>query len=145
MVVVTSCCATDLPAIDHLMNQYGKMSVSPEHINRRDIALQARTDNGALVGFIWMGVMAKGTFGYVDKFTVDPAYAGQGVGRLLANRLLSECQTRGVRTVHGFIRQDEYHDKSGVNALKMAMGADPLPYTFVTSDILNTVSELEAS
>lgn len=135
---------SDIPAIRYLLMTNGaKMVLEDYHINKRDIALQARDkDTGALVGFLWIGLMAKNQLGYLDKFVVDKAYSGKGIGNMLAKAALEECLKQKVRQVFGIIKQDEYHDKSCVNALKMAMGSDAKPYTYVMTDIDHCVKEL---
>jgi GNAT superfamily N-acetyltransferase len=127
-----------------LLQKYGKLVATESLFNHRDIALQARLDSGELVGFLWVGLMAKGTLGYIDKFCVDPAYAGKGVGTALAMGMKEELVKRKVKTVFGLIQQDEYHEKSAMNALKSAMGAHKLPYTFVEADVAHAVEELKS-
>lgn len=133
----------DLPAIRFLMQKYGKMVVTESLLNSRDIAIQARLDSGELVGFLWCGLMAKGTIGYLDKFCVDPSYAKQGVGNALALALKTELVKRRVHSVFGLIKQDKFHDKSAMNALKCAMGSHDAPYTFVEAQVAHAVKELE--
>lgn len=132
----------DFPAIHFLMSRYGKMTVQPEHLNSKDITLCARDDSGKLVGFLYIGLMAQGTVGYIDKFAVDPEYAGKGVGQLLAKEALKACLKRGVREVFGVIRQDQFHEKSAMNALKMAFSAHKEPYTYVSAQLQHMVAEL---
>lgn len=133
----------DLPAIRYLLNQYGKMIIGPEHLGHRDISICARNSEGAVIGFLYIGVMAQNTVGYIDKFCVDPAAKGKGVGNLLAKAAFTACQKRGVKEVFGVIRQDEHHDKSAMNALKMAFGAHPESYTYVCADLAHMASELK--
>lgn len=132
----------DLPAIQELTGKFG-MPVSEAHINNRDISLVARATDGSLVGFLFCGLMAKNTTGYIDKFCVDPTYRKKGVGNALAMACLSELAKRKVRSAFGLIKQDEAHDASAINALKMAMGSDGKPYTYVHGDVLNTIKELK--
>jgi N-acetylglutamate synthase-like GNAT family acetyltransferase len=132
----------DLPAIRMLMQSYGKMVVGPEHVNQRDIALCARDDEGRLVGFLYMGLMAQNKVGYLDKFCVDRGLAGKGVGSALAMACFEAAKKRGVREVFGVIRQDEFHEKSAMNALKMAFGAHKEPYTYVSADLNHMAAEL---
>lgn len=134
----------DYPAIHLLMSRYGKMSVNPEHLNSKDISLCARDGEGKLVGFVYVGLMAQGTVGYIDKFVVDPEYAGKGVGNALARAAFQAATKRGVREVFGVIRQDQYHEQSAVNALKMAFGAHKESYTYVCADLRHMASELRS-
>lgn len=133
---------SDLPAIKHLMATYGKMEVDASLLNSRDIALQARLDSGELVGFTWIGVMANGTLGYSDKTTVDPAYAHQGVAAALLKEALKQCHSRGVKQVIGMVRQDEFHDKCLMGALRVGSHIGDLPYTLVYTNIKNSINEL---
>lgn len=143
MVTISPSTRDDLPAVVQLLQQSGKMFIEDSHFNATDIALQARNDSGDLVGFVWCGLMCSGQLGYVDKLAVDLRHQGQGIGKLLTTALLRECVKRGVRKVITCIRQDQFHDASAFNALRMAMGADRLPYTFAWADIENTARELE--
>lgn len=123
------------------MQCYGKYTVDAAHINHRDISLVAVNDN-KVVGFLYVGLMAKNTVGYMDKFTIHPDYANQGIGQQLAVKALEESVKRGVREVFGIIQQDQYHDKSAMNALRMAIGSNGTPYTYVRADINFILSEL---
>lgn len=143
MLLISRARKQDLPAIHELMRLYGsKMQVGSEHLNNRDIALQARNANGELVGFVWAGLMAQNTLAYIDKVAIRPDYAKQGVSQLLYHELFKLGARRGVKEVFGIIRQDQYHDKAAVNALKMAFGADSLPYTYVRAQMAHVQAEL---
>lgn len=134
----------DIPAIQYLLASYGsKLVLDPACINKRDIALQARDESGKLVGFLWVGLMAKNTLGYMDKFCVDKDSSRKGVGKSLALAMKDQLVKRRVKTVFGIIRQDQYHDQSAMNALRMAIGGDPLPFTYVVADVAHAVKELE--
>lgn len=134
----------DIPAIQYLLASYGsKLSLDPALINNKDIALQARDESGKLIGFLWVGLMAKNTLGYMDKFCVDKDYSKKGVGKALALALKDRLVKRRVKTVFGIIRQDQYHDKSAMNALRMAVGGDQISYTYVIADVAHAIQELE--
>lgn len=134
----------DFGAVHHLVSRFNKMSITPDHFNNRDIALIARNESGACIGFIWAGLMCNGTQIYVDKFAVDPACKGQGVGRLLAQALLDEAVKRGIRVAIAAIKQDQYHDASAINALRLGMASDGATYTFVHASVDHSVAELRA-
>lgn len=145
MIQVSKPKKDDLPALQYLMQQYGKFTIDANHLNPRDIALQARnTDNGEVAGFVWLGLMANSTVGYIDKFIVHPDYKNKGIGKLLANHALEACVKRGIKEVFGLIKQDQYHDASAFNALRMAMTSDNASYTLVQGNIAHTVAELKA-
>lgn len=136
MILISRAKKEDLPAIQHLMRMYGnKCQVEKEHLNHKDIALQARLDSGELVGFLWVGLMANNSLGYIDKFAVDSNYSGKKIGNQLAHAMLKEVNKRKVKQVFGIIKQDQYHDKSAINALKMAIRSDVTPYTYVIADL----------
>lgn len=132
----------DLPQIDALMNLYGLMTISPEHINKRDVSLVAETQDKLIIGFLWMGVMAKNTLGYIDKVTVHRDYNKQGISQKLFKALTPWVKRLGIQQILGFIRQDEFHNQSVVNALKMAVTSDGYPYTHVLVSVPNTLAEL---
>ena len=135
----------DLPAVRALMNQYGnKMLVEEYHLNRRDIALQARDNDGKLAAFVWGGLMANNQVMYIDKVACDPQYIGKGLINQLYKELFKLALKRGVREGFGIIRQDQYHDKACVNALKMAFGADRHSYTHVSGSASHILKELES-
>lgn len=143
-MIISRATKQDLPAIQFLMQQYGnKMVVTESHLNKKDIALQVRKD-GLLVGFAWGGLMAKNSIMYIDKVAVDPRYTKQGIVQLLYKELFKQAIKLGVQEGFGMIRQDEHHDKACVNALKMAFGADSLPYTHVFGQASYIVKELES-
>lgn len=144
MVSIKRASRSDLPAIVHLMQQSGKMIIEPCHLNNRDIALQARADDGSLVGFLWCGLMCGGKYGYIDKFAVDKEYQGTGLGQLLSLSMLKEISKRGVRRVIGCIKTDEHHEPCAMNALKVAMAADKEPYTFIHMDVENSIQEIKS-
>lgn len=146
MITVKRATKKDLPAIRFLMQKYGnKMLVCEWHINNKDIALQARHDDGTLVGFVFGGLMANNKVCYVDKIAIDPEYRKQGIANKLYQELFKVALNRGVVQAFGVIKQDEYHDASCVNALKMAFGADNKPYTYVQGNLAYMKAELEAS
>lgn len=144
MISIKRASRADFPAVVHLMQQSGKMIIEPCHFNNRDIAIQARADDGSLVGFVWCGVMCSGQLGYIDKFAVDVEYRKMGLGNLLALHMLKEMAKRGIRRAIGCIKTDEYHEASAMNALKTAMAADKLPYTYVYGDVQNSIQELKS-
>jgi N-acetylglutamate synthase-like GNAT family acetyltransferase len=135
----------DLPAIRHLSSKYGhKLVVEDHHLNNRDLALQARNEEGKLVGFVWAGLMANSKIAYVDKVMVDPEYSGKRlVLPSLYKKLLELAIKRGVRDMFGFIRQDQYHDRSAIAALHMAVGGEEIPYTHVFAQLKHMELELK--
>ena len=135
----------DLPAIRLLLQETGKMLIDEKYLTPRDIAIQARdSDTGEVVGFLWCGVMAGNSLGYLDKFQVAQSRSRQGIGNLMAKAMLAEVKRRGIRQVFGMIQQDEFHDKSAFNALKMAMASDGRDYTLVFADLPHVTAELAA-
>lgn len=143
-MIISRASKQDLPAIRFLMQQYGnKMIVTEDHLNKRDIALQARIE-GELVGFAWGGLMAKNTIMYIDKVAVDPKHNKQGIVKFLYKELFKQALQLGVKQGFGMIRQDQYHDRACINALKMAFGADSLPYTHVFGEAGHISKELES-
>lgn len=142
-MIISRCHKSDLPAIQYLMHLYGnKCVVGPEHINKKDIALQARLESGELIGFIWVGLMANNTIGYFDKVAVDPAHSGKGVINALYRESFKVLYHKGVKQVFGIIRHDAYHLKSCKAALRMGLGGDPVSYTHVFANMNFIKSEL---
>lgn len=130
--------------INELQKAYGLRSIEPLSINHRDISLVALDVQGRVVGFIWMGLMAGNTRGYIDHFVVLPDYAKQGVGFQLGKALYDRAFKRGVREVFGVIRHNEFHDKSAMNALKFGLVAHSEPYTYVCGEANYIKSQLGA-
>lgn len=145
MITVKRARKEDFNAIHALLGQYGKMSITPEHLQGRDIALQARDAEGKVVGFVWAGLMANDTVAYVDKVSVAPECAKKQVSQALYKRLFEIALKRGVRQAFGIIRHDAYHDRAAMNALKMAFGADKEPYTYVSGDLMQMHADLKES
>lgn len=143
MVKITRALEKHKPGIQRLLQLYSDMSFSDALINRTDLALVAVV-KADVVGFLYGGLMGNKTICYLDKFCIDPAYSKQGIGNQLAKRAYSICLEKGVEEVIGFIRQGKHHDQSGMNALKLALGADSHPYTHVRGQmkfIESTVKE----
>lgn len=134
---------SDFLPINTLLASYGHAPARLEAINNKDIGLVAISSEGEVVGHIWVGLMARNTFGYIDNFVVDRRYSGQGVGQALAQKALDLAKRRGVREAFGVIMRGEHHNKSALNALKMAMGAHPESYTYVCGQIDHMLKELE--
>lgn len=135
-MIISRCHKSDLPAIQYLMHKYGdKCIVTEDHINKKDIALQARLPSGELTGFVWCGLLANNTIAYIDKVTVDPEHTHRGVINSLYKELFKIAHRRGARTVFGFIRHDQYHLKSAKAALRMGLGGDTVSYTHVFADL----------
>lgn len=127
--------------INRLVTRYAMPTVTPAYFNNKDIALVA-LDDDKVVGFVWCGMMAGGEKGLVDYFVVNPEYSGKGVGYKLALKMQKVLSRKGKDAiVSGFIRQDEHHDRSGMNALKLAMGADDYNYTHVYTSVNYSLKE----
>ncbi len=131
----------DLDDINSLLEGYSINPVTRDCINDKDIAVVA-CEAKRVVGFVWCGLMAKNTVGYLANFVVAQDCAGSGVGERLLKHTLEVLKKKSVKQVFGTIKQDEYHDKSAYNALKIAMGADKLPHTYVTGNVQKMVQEV---
>jgi N-acetylglutamate synthase-like GNAT family acetyltransferase len=144
MITISKAKKEDLTAIRHLASKYNFKCLIPDYIiNKKDLALQARDDTGALVGFVWVGLMCGGKLGYVDKVMVDPEYSGKReVLPSLYKELFKLAKSVGIVDVYGIIRHDQYHDRSAKAALTMAWGADSAPYTYVFSNIKKMSNDL---
>lgn len=140
---ISKCNRSDLPAIQELMEKYNnKCVVTADHLNKRDIALQARLETGELIGFIWCGLLANNTVAYMDKVAVDPAHSGNGVIHALYEELFKMALAKGVKDVEGYIRHDDFHLKSCKAAVRMGLGGDNLSYTRVYSSLNKMKKEL---
>lgn len=120
--------------INKLLHNDALYPITPNHLSDKDLWVIKR-DGKKVVGFVWAGLMANGTVAYVDKFVVHPEYRGKGVGQKLTDTLFALAQARGVKECHAFIKQGRSHDASAINSLKMAMGADQVPYTYISGQI----------
>lgn len=141
---VTRATKADLNAVQALLDMYPEahMAVGPEHLTTRDIALQVRLADGTLVAFCWVGLMAASTLGYVDKVVIHPAYKKQGLSTVIYSELVRLAHKRGVKTLIGAIKHGPYHDASGINAVKMGMGAVEGVYTLACGHIPQMVKIL---
>ena len=147
MIYLNEAKLTDLGAIKELTHIYGKDPVTEAHFNHRDIAIQAREEEGRLVGFIWAGLMAKNTIAYVGDLFVHPDVKNRKVGFKLCAMMLCKLLEKGVQTSIGFIEQNQYHDRSAINCLKTSMGSTGIPCTMLYSDrerALKTLEELKS-
>lgn len=143
MISVSKAKLGDLPGIRQLMLSHGKFTVDAGHLHYKDLSLVASID-GKIIGFLWLGLMAKGTLAYIDKFCVDPEYAHHKIGSLLAQEAFKHCLQRGVKECFGVICQDEHHEKSALNALRFALGSIPHSYTLVSGNLLQMKQEIES-
>ena len=69
------------------------------------------TLGGHLVGFIlarieYMGIPIKEVC-VIHAVAVEPEYRGQGIGRLLINKLKSTCGSRGILTMRAFVSEKD--------------------------------------
>lgn len=117
--------------IENLLLECGKFRFDGARINNRDLSFVA-LDRGSVVGFLWVGLMANRTFGYLDQYAVSPNCRLKGVAKALGAKALSVCSSIGVRQLFGIIKHDEYHLASGSNAIKIGgAGIDPVSYSLV--------------
>jgi N-acetylglutamate synthase-like GNAT family acetyltransferase len=126
---------SDLPGITALTSYYGMASPTEAFINSRDISLVACEDSGKIVGFVWCGLMAKNKLGCVDFFVIDPTYSGQKVGEKMGIELKRLIKAAGGSIMVAMITQQEHHDKSLVNAIKMGMTPTKETYTVVVGGV----------
>lgn len=141
---ITRATRADLPAIQALMASYGnKMIVEAYHLNKRDIALQARSEEGQLIAFMWAGLMGNDKVAYIDKVAVMPSRTGEHVVKQLYLEAMRLGKKRGVQEVFGIVRHDQYHDRACINALKMGFGGDKLSYTLTFGRLELVLSSLE--
>src|ERR1700743_1916476 len=132
MIIISRCNKRDIAAIASLCSLYGKkIEITPDHINKRDISLQARLSTGEIVGFLWCGLLANKTICYMDKVVIHPDFHHKQILNKLYTELFKIAYKLGIKQVFGVIRQDEYHDASAVQSLRMALGADATSYTYV--------------
>lgn len=135
-MIITRCSKSDLPAIQYLMSKYGnKMLVGANHINKRDYAYQARLESGELIGFVWCALMANNTVAYFDKVAVDPEHSKNGVISAIFHEMFPILYNKGVREVNGIIRHDQYHVHAAKAVIRMGLGGDPLPYSYVYANM----------
>lgn len=127
--------------INELLINSNLSSITPDHLNGKDLAI-AVFDEDKLIGFLWVGLMAKNTLGWIDYFVIHPDYRTQGVGELLAKRALELGKQKGVKRAIAAIGHHEFHSASAMNALKMAMIAEPIPYTFIKGNIDHMIKEI---
>lgn len=146
MVYISKATKQDLPAIDELLSKYDSiMRISPSYLNKRDVSLQARDESGKLVGFVWAGLLANRTLAYVDMAVIHPDHHHKGILLKLYRELFKICYSLGVKDMLGVIRHDQYHDASGIQALRLGVGADSQNYTLVKAnlEVMKTQAKLE--
>jgi len=111
---------SDIPAIEHLLAPSGKFLFSKRAINKVDLAYQVRNEEGRLVGFIWCGLMAGKSVGYIDHFCIAPDYAKQGIAQGLWDHLYKEVKARGIKYLLGNTANDDHQIKTMVGLSKAA-------------------------
>lgn len=139
-MIIVNLTQANLNDVNSLLVRTAMLGLTPEHLDNA-LGLVAY-DGDKPIGCLWVGLMAKGTVGYIDKFYVDPDYTKKGIGNQMAKEMLSRVKALGVSEVFGIIGHHQFHDQSGMNALKVAMGGDKVPYTLVTGNVNFMCSEL---
>jgi N-acetylglutamate synthase-like GNAT family acetyltransferase len=129
---------TDIAGINALLELYGLCELSREYINDRDVSLvyHDMVGTGTVGGFLWCGLMANCTYGYIDKYAVLPENQGKGAAQELAKALRERLVAKGVKNVFGIIKQADWHHASAINGLKMGMSAHMKPYTYITGEVI---------
>lgn len=141
MVKIRRAKRSDIDRINTLLNAYGLQTIDKSYVNHRDIAIIAESKEQC-VGFLWAGLMRQNKSAYIDYFTVSKEFTNQGVGKALAFETLKLFRRMGVERAFGVIEQDQYHDKSAFNALRMGMFAQQKPYTYVYGFVPHSSKEL---
>lgn len=129
-------------SINTLLHNHGLIPITKDFLTNKDLWVIAKRDN-QVVGFIWGGKMANGTMLYIDRFVVHPEYKNQGIAKYLREVLYLLAKGAGIKEVHGVIRHSKYRDAATINSLKMAIGFDPAPYTFVHAQMAWIESEID--
>lgn len=140
-MIITESRPDHLVQINILLNHGGIPVITPEYLNSDSLALSA-FDGDNLIGFLWVGLMASNTVAYIDKFCIHPDYSKKKIGNKLAKEMIKKCKQSGVRECFGVIGHHKYHEKSAMNALKVAMSGHPHNYTYVEGNINYMASEL---
>jgi N-acetylglutamate synthase-like GNAT family acetyltransferase len=131
----------DITKINSLLQSYGLATIDQSYINHRDLCLVAE-EGSEIVGFVWAGLMRQNKTAYLDYFTVSREQSKKGVGAALAKEMLLLFKKVGVERAFGVIQQDEFHDKSAFNALRMGMYAMERPFTYVYGSVPHSTREL---
>ena len=125
----------DLEALNAIAEHYGWRHIPSNFINKRDIALTAVSKKDGPVGFLWCGLMAQNSFGYLEWFLVHPTFRKKGVGSALGKQFVKIAKKFNVKVVIGNVRHTEYHDSVIVNAYKIGMMADQIPHTLILGQL----------
>lgn len=123
--------AKDLAKIAELCTSCGFNAPKDNVINSQDIAIVAEVDN-KVIGFVWCGLMAKNSIGLVDFFIIHPEHRGQKVGESLGQQLIKICELKKVNIMMATIKQDQFHDFSLANGVKIGMTPDEASYSLIT-------------
>jgi N-acetylglutamate synthase-like GNAT family acetyltransferase len=128
---------TDIDGINSLLELYNIRELDREHINDRDVSLVYHDmgGTGTVGGFLWCGLMANCTYGYIDKYALLPEHQGKGAGQELAKALKERLLAKGCKNVFGIIKQADWHHASAINGLKMGMEAHVKPYTYISGEV----------
>lgn len=123
--------ARDLAKIAELCTSCGFNAPNDKVINSQDIAIIAE-DGTKAIGFLWCGLMAKNSIGFVDFFIVHPDHRGQKVGEAIGQQLIKISNLKKVDLIIGTVRHDEFHDFSVANGRKIGLAPEPSSYTLIT-------------
>lgn len=124
-----------LSGINRLIAMYGFVPLKPEFLNQRDIGVVATGDNGAIVGFTWLGLMAGNRLAYSDYTVIDPVHGKAGIALAMFKYAVQQSRKVGCATILAGCKRDEHHGKLMSSALKMGMKADAAPYTVMVGDV----------
>lgn len=132
-----------LNGINTLLERNGLLPITIDKIYKDSVAIVACMGE-SVVGFIWLGLMARQTMAYIDHFVVHEDFSGYGVGHALATKAHKAIQSKKTDYIFGVIRlENPSYTKSSINALKMAFGSDGYTYTYIFSTLSKINKELE--
>lgn len=91
----------DVTGLENLFELHGA-EFNEDFINKKDLSFVA-VEKEKVIGFIWVGLVANSSIGYIDFFFVDPEHVSKGVGKALGHKMKEIAKKKSVKQLVGQI------------------------------------------
>lgn len=126
----------DLPGIQKLFSFYEFSPIGEEILDDCAFVVEIERE---ILGFIWAGLMARGTVAYVDHFLIHPSLSRSGTGRNLCKTMVEELHARGCKIVLAHVLQDRFSFKSLKSCIGVGMQLDARPQFQLIGNVPNMI------
>ena len=131
-----------LDKIVSFLEPYYPINITEDYFNNHDVAVIAVDDKDDVIAFVWIGLSANRKFGYIDYYAIHPDYAGHQITARLGKQVVKVLAKKGVERITGIVAVDEYAERVAVNAQKMGLMIDKLPYFGVNGNPIDMANHI---